>query len=209
MSRQLCVHVCEGTFMGVWVHHRAPGPPGPLPFLTAPWPLWWWWWWPWVSCLWGLGVEAPPLAWGEELLLGLKAGLVPDRPREGCRGLDAARPAGKKGWTGARLLSVCQNSILHCKFTLCECLSVVLIRSLCCFTGKSWVIFSECQVTTSESQHFLYVFHNKMTWAFPWIHRLLMWKNIKCWWVLLTVDRQRVELLEVWRYYFTAAERWV
>lgn len=42
--------------------------------------------------MWGLGVELPPLAWGEELLLGLKAGLVPDRPREGCRGVDAGRP---------------------------------------------------------------------------------------------------------------------
>lgn len=61
-----------------------------MPFLTAPWLLWWW---LWASCLWGLGVEAPPLACGEELLLGLKAGLVPDRPREGCRGLDAERPA--------------------------------------------------------------------------------------------------------------------
>lgn len=38
-------------------------------------------------------MEVPPLVWGEELLLRLKAGLVPDRPREVCRGLDAERPA--------------------------------------------------------------------------------------------------------------------
>ena len=128
--RQLCVHVCVGTFMGVRVHHRAPGPPGPLPFLTAPWPLWWWWWWwPWASCLWGLGVDAPPLAWGEELLLGLKAGLVPDRPREGCRGLDAARPAGRKGRTGARLLSAGSSCVskFNTSLKVSECLPVVLI----------------------------------------------------------------------------------
>lgn len=85
----ICMSVRGGGFMCIH-YHRAPGPPGPLPFLTAPWLLWWW---LWASCLWGLGVEVPPLVWGEELLLRLNAGLVPDRPREVCRGLDAERPA--------------------------------------------------------------------------------------------------------------------
>lgn len=66
-------------------HHRAPGPLGPLPFLTAPWL--------WASCGWELCVARAPLVRGEELLLGLKAGPVGARPSEGCRGLEAERPA--------------------------------------------------------------------------------------------------------------------
>lgn len=69
-------------------HHRAPGPLGPLPFLTAPWL--------WASCGWELWVARAPLVRGEELLLVLKAGPVAARPREGCRGLEAERPAEKR-----------------------------------------------------------------------------------------------------------------